>query len=212
LSSCGACYDAASRPAALSLAAGVFVDSSKASWLLEAEATWPRRAARAHLELLANLETEVDRQPKKLESGYPNVRRKQWKIYRKQFSETIAELFGKRALSEKHDELSLIDEQLLTTPQLQDRFVERLNANAPGALTHALVAAPELLIDPMTPIEVRLDVPLVVDQAVVDAALLIAVEAWLAALDAWVRYNAWDASTVEAIARELRGDSRPAAE
>ena len=82
LSSCGACYDAASRPAALSLAAGVFVDSSKASWLLESETSWSQRAARAHLELLANLETEVQRQPKKLESGYPNVRRKQWKIYR----------------------------------------------------------------------------------------------------------------------------------
>jgi len=210
LSSCGACYDGATRPAAFSLAAGVFVDSSKASWLLEPEKSWTQRAARAHLELLANLETEMQRQPKKLESGYPNVRRKQWKIYRDQFRSAIAEIFGKRALSGKHDELSLTDEQLLTTSHLQDRFVELLSVNAAGALTEALVAAPELFIDPMVSIEVRLDVPLAVDDAVVDRAVLIAVDAWLAALDAWVRYNAWETSLVDEIARELRGDHRRA--
>ena len=200
LDACGGFYESGNLSAVLTLARAVFVESSKVSWLLEADVIWTKRAARAHLELLANLDVYVRRQPKRLESGHPSFRRRQWKVYRDQLRDDVIEkLFGKRALSKRND--TLIGETLLTSAHLEDQFADLLCVNGPDGLKGACVSAPDVLIDPLASTDVRLEHPLVVDARVVEQSLVIAIEAWLGALDAWVRYNAWETAGVDQLRR-----------
>lgn len=206
LDSCGGCYSVRSASAVVTLARAVFVESSKVAWLLEDDVPWARRAARAHLELLANLDTQMRRLPKRLDSGYPNFRRKQWKVHREQLRDNVIEvLFGKRAISrDRDDDMTMAGEVLLTSTQLEEDFAELISVNGLDSLRgSAYVVAPDVLIDPLLPVEVRLDVALVVDDAVVQQSLVIAIEAWLAALDAWARYNGWETTTIDALGHQL---------
>ena len=207
LDACGGCYEFGNLSAVLTLARAVFVESSKVSWLLEADVMWSKRAARAHFELLANLDVYVRRQPKRLESGHPSFRRRQWKVYRDQLRDDVIEkLFGKRALSKRDDRL--IGEALLTSAQLEDQFADLLSVNGLDGLKGACVSAPDVLIDPLAPLEVDLATPSVVDGTTVDQSVLIAIQTWLAALDAWIRYNAWETSAVDQLCDQLPRLSR----
>jgi hypothetical protein len=202
LDACGSCHESGNLSAVLTLARAVFVESSKVSWLLEGDVMWTKRAARAHLELLANLDMYVRRQPKRLESGHPNFRRRQWKVYRDQLrDEAIGKLFGKRALSKRDD--TLIGEALLTSAHLEDQFADLLCVNGPDGLKGTCVSAPDLLIDPLAPLEVLLATPSVVDRTTVDKSVVIAIQAWLAALDAWIRYNAWETDALDRLCDQL---------
>ena len=204
LDACGSCYEFGSLSAVLTLARAVFVESSKVSWLLEADVMWTKRAARAHLELLANLDMYVRRQPKRLESGHPSFRRRQWKVHRDQLRDDVIEkLFGKRALSKHND--TLIGEALLTSAHLEDQFADLLCVNGPDGLKGACVSAPDVLIDPLAPLEVLLATPLVVDRTTVDQSVVIAIQTWLAALAAWIRYNAWETAAVDRLCNQLPG-------
>jgi hypothetical protein len=187
--------------AVLTLARAVFVESSKVSWLLEGDVMWTKRAARAHLELLANLDLYVRRQPKRLESGHPSFRRRQWKVYRDQLRDDVIEkLFGKRALSKRSD--ALVGEALLTSAHLEDQFADLLCVNGPDGLKGSYVSVPDVLVDPMAPLEVVLATPSVVDRTTVDQSVVIAIQSWLAALDAWIRYNAWETAAVDQLRRQ----------
>jgi hypothetical protein len=153
--------------------------------------------------LLANLDSYVQLLPKRLESGYPSFRRRQWKIYRDQLrDEVIEELFGKRALS-KRDDGALIGEALLTTAQLELDFAELLSVSGFDTLEGACVAAPDVLIDPLASLELELSSPLVADQAMVEQSLTTVIQVWLAALDAWARYNAWETAVVDRLRDQL---------
>ena len=192
------CYEVGDDHAAVTLARAVFVESSKVSWLLEDAIPWTHRAARAHLELMGDLDSHVRRLPKKLESGYPNFHRKQWQVHRKQLrDEIVVELFGKRALSRDGDDTTLIGEALLTSAQLEQRFAQLL---ANDVVSGTTVWGPDLLLDAAATIAVRFDTPLTVDSAIVSRAMTLAIDAWIAALLAWVRYNGWDAVAVEKLA------------
>lgn len=208
---CGSCYSSGNGSAVVTLARAVFVESSKASWLLEENVAWTQRAARAHLELLVNLDGHVRRLPKRLESGYPSFRRRQWKAYREQLrDDVIDKLFGSRALSQKREDTTLVGETLLTSTQLERDFADLLSINGFDAVGGVCVAAPDALIDPSVSIAVPLNSPLVVDDRVVAQSLVIAVEAWLGALEAWVRYNAWEMGVVDRLGHQLQRLLRPA--
>jgi hypothetical protein len=201
LDACGGCYEFGNLSAVLTLARAVFVESSKVSWLLEGDVMWTKRAARAHLELLVNLDAYVRRQPKRLESGHPSFRRRQWKVYRDQLRDDVIEkLFGKRALSKRSD--TLVGEALLTSAHLEDQFADLLCVNGPDGLKGASVSVPDVLVDPMAPLEVVLATPPVVDRTTVDQSVIIAIQTWLAALDAWIRYNAWETAGVDQLRRQ----------
>ena len=203
LDACASCVRAENGPAAVSLARAVFVESSKASWLLDDSVMWTQRAARAHLELFANLDLHIRRLPKRVESGYPNFRRRQWKDVRDQMGDrVIASLFGKRGLVGKRDEVTLIGEERLTTSQLDRDFAERLSERC-DHLASVCFAAPELLIDPMVDPAPSDGRPVVVDAEVAVQALVIAVTAWLRSLDEWVRYHAWDRGPVAVLQQRL---------
>lgn len=203
LGNCGDCYGAGNTCVAVTSARAVFVESSRASWLLEDGVMWTRRAARAHLELLGNLETQVRRLPKRLDSGYPNFARKQWQAYRKQLrDEVIVDLFGKRALSRNDDEPELIGEALLTSSHLEEQFAALLGVDAPAG---GYTAGPDVLLDPSARVEVHFETPFGVDNAVAARSLGVAFVAWLDALDAWVRYNAWDTGRVDALKHARHG-------
>ena len=180
--------------AAVTLARTAFVESSKATWLLEDGVMWTHRAARAHLELLGNLEAQVRRLPKRLDNGYPNFVRKQWQVYRKQLrDEVIVELFGKRALSRDDDGLALVGEALVTTSQLEEQFAALISIDASAGTA---VAAPDLLIDPVAPIAVQVET-FGVDAALAARSAAITIDAWLAGLGAWAQYNAWGTARVD---------------
>ena len=183
LDACGACVAAGNVPAAATLARAVFVESSKVSWLLEAEVAWTARAARAHLELLHDLDTHVRRLPKRLESGHPNFRRKHWQGQRKQFRDNVIEkLFGKQALTRDRDEPTLDGQALLSSALLEEQFAEQVSIRgSDGALDTTTNVDPHLL----------------------QHSLLVALTAWLRALDAWVRYNGWETATVVQLGKQL---------
>jgi hypothetical protein len=156
--------------------------------------------------LFANLDTQMRRLPKRLDSGYPNFRRKQWKVHREQFRDAVIEdLFGKGATSrDRDDDIAMAGEVLLTATQLEKDFAELIGVNGLDSLRgNAYVVAPDVLIDPLLPVDVRFDAPLVVEDAVVQQSLVIAIESWLAALDAWVRYNGWETTVVDALGHQL---------
>jgi hypothetical protein len=203
---CGRCQGSGSMSAAVTLARAAFVESAKASWLLEDGVVWELRAARAHIELLGNLEAQVRRLPKRVDDGYPNFVRKQWQVYRKQLrDETIIELFGKRALSRDGDEASLAGEALLTSAQLDERFARMLSADVPAS---AYIAAPDVLIDPSVRVPDDLGAVVDVDAGVVARSMFFALEAWLSALAAWVRFNSWEMSVVDQLGRQLASVTR----
>ena len=204
----GRCYGSGNMSAAVTLARAAFVESEKASWLLEDGVVWERRAARAHIELLGNLDAQVRRLPKRLDDGYPNFVRKQWQVYRKQLrDEVIVELFGKRALSHDRDDATLAGEELLTSSQLEERFAQMLSADVPA---REYIAAPDVLIDPSVRVAVDLGAVVDVDEGVVARSMIFAVEAWLSALAAWVRYNSWEMRVVDQLGRQLAGLLDPA--
>ncbi|HUP76383.1 MAG TPA: hypothetical protein VM282_25330 [Acidimicrobiales bacterium] len=204
----GRCYGSGNMSAAVTLARAAFVESAKSSWLLEDGVVWERRAARAHIELLGNLEAQVRHLPKRLDDGYPNFVRKQWQVYRKQLrDEVIVELFGKPALSRDRDDATLAGEELLTSSELEERFAQMLSADVPA---RAYVAAPDVLIDPSARVAVDLAGVVDVDEGVVARSMIFAVEAWLSALVAWVRYNSWETRVVDQLGRQLAGLLDPA--
>jgi hypothetical protein len=201
LDACGHSFSAGNLGPVVTLARAAFVESSKAAWLLEDGVVWAHRAARAHVELLDNLELQVRRLPKRLDNGYPNFVRKQWQVHRKQLrDEVIVGLFGKRGLSRDGDDLAIIGEELLTSTQLEEQFASLIGVDA---LSGAYVVAPEVLVDPTAAIAVQLHTLLGVDPALSARSLAIAIEAWLAALGAWVQYNAWGTARVDALKHEL---------
>jgi hypothetical protein len=203
LDACGSSLIAANAPAVVALARSVFVESKKASWLLDPEATWTRRAARAHLELFANLDSYVRSLPKRIDAGYPNFRRRKWKASRDQLGDgTIGELFGKRALSGKRDDVALEDESLLSTSELEQQFIQLVREKAIELSPGGCVAAPDLLIEPGFAATLGFGVSRV-DRKVAEHALLISLRAWLRSLGAWVRYNAWETATVERLQQPL---------
>jgi hypothetical protein len=197
------CSRVASHGPTVTLAREVFVASSKASWLLDEGANWRQRAARAHLEFVANIDSYARGLPKRLESGYPNFHRRQWKESRGLWAtEIIAPLFGRQALAGKRDEMKLDGEAFVTTAQLEARFDEQLGERIrPDASRHRLV--PSLLVDPGIDLLVPLGEPLVCDAEVADHALGVAMESWLTALGAWLSYNAWDVTVVATLRQRL---------
>jgi hypothetical protein len=210
LSAGGQPGESTNGPAVLWLASGVFVASSKASWLLEDGCTLLQRAARAHLELYANLDREMRRLPKRLESGYPDPRRKHLKECRDQLrAEVLVPLFGKRSLAGKLDDLTLADEALVTSTQLQEQFHLAVCRNGIAPFKSAFVAAPDLLVDSSQPVELNLDLPLAVDEGVAEHGLLVALDAWLAALRSWTSYNGWDTNLVDEITAEVHALRQP---
>ena len=197
---------------AVTLARAAFVESAKAAWLLEDGVAWTRRAARAHLELLGNLEAQVRRLPKRLDTGYPNFQRKQWQAHRKQLrDEVIVELFGKRALSRDRDreDSTLVAETLLTSAHLEEQFSNEVSAEM---LAGASTSAPDILINPSAPIDQTAGGSVGIDAAVVARALVLATETWLGALELWVRYNAWDTAGVDRLRRQAVARSAPVTE
>ena len=204
LDACGHSLSTGNPAAVITLARGVYVESSKVTWLLEDGVVWVQRAARAHLELLANFDDYVRLLPKRLDSGYPSFRRKQWKIYREQMRDGVIEkLFGKRGLSRKQDGTTLIGEALLTVSELEADFAELLTVRGPDMLGGAFVVAPDLLVDPLVAVDAHLETPLLVDALVVEQAVLVALDAWLRALDLWVRYNNWETRVVDQLGQRL---------
>jgi len=201
LDACGHSFAADNLGPVVTLARTAFVESSKAAWLLEDGVLWTHRAARAHVELLGNLELQVRRLPKRLDNGYPNFVRKQWQVQRKQLrDEVIVDLFGKRGLSRDGDDPVIIGEGLLTSSQLEEQFASLIGVDA---LSGVYVAAPDLLIDPVATIAVQLDTLLGVDATLAARSLAITIDAWLAGLRAWVLYNAWGTARVDELKYEL---------
>ncbi|MEO8695101.1 MAG: hypothetical protein ABI658_16355 [Acidimicrobiales bacterium] len=201
LAACGHSFAAGNFGPVVTLARAAFVESSKAAWLLEDGVMWTHRAARAHVELLGNLEMQVRRLPKRLDNGYPNFVRKQWQVNRKQLrDEVIVDLFGKRGLSREGDDLALVGEELLTASQLEEQFTALIGVDA---LSGAYVVAPDLLVDPTASISVELETLLGVDTALSARSVAIAIDAWLAGLGAWVHYNAWGTGRVDELKDEL---------
>jgi hypothetical protein len=211
LDACASCLRAENTPAAVTLARAAFVESAKASWLLEDEVGWAQRAARAHLELFANFDARVRVLPKQVESGYPNFRRRQWKESRDLMRDrVITTLFGKRGLKGKRDDMTLIGESLLTTPALEADFAGRLGDRCEYVASPCL-AAPELFVDAAVEPAVSDGAPVVVHADVAAHAVSIALTAWLRALDRWVEYHAWDRGPVVRLRQRLASLPGPAA-
>ena len=205
LDACAVCLQAENTPAVVTLARATFVESAKASWLLEDEAGWLPRAARAHLELLANLDARVRVLPKQVEAGYPNFRRRQWKESRDLMrDQVIVALFGKRGLKGKRDDLTLIGESLLVSSELEADFAARLADKCESVASPAL-AAPELLLDPAVAPAASDGAPVVVHPDVAAQAVAIALTAWLRALEQWVVYHAWERGPVARLGQQLAG-------
>ena len=203
LDAAAACLRAQNTPATVTLARAVFVESSKACWLLDDEVHWTQRAARAHLELYANLDARMRALPKRVESGYPNFRRRQWKESRDQMRDrVIATLFGKRELTGKRDDLTLIGEPLLTNCDLEADFAARLGERS-DTLADPCVAAPQLFIDPAVEVVASDGAPIVVHGDTAAHAVSIALAAWLYALEQWVEYHAWDTGPVAKLGQRL---------
>jgi hypothetical protein len=201
LSACASSARAQNWVAVVTLAREVFVDSSKATWLLDDDASWIRRAARAHLELFAEVDDYVRRLPKRVESGHPNFVRRQWKEERERVhADVIVPLFGKRALAGKRDETMLAGEALLTATRLRDEFSTLLRERG-GMSSAAAGAALALLFDP--PSDVEPVTRIQGDPIEAESAIGVACDAWLRALGAWVRYNAWDEGVVTGLQRQL---------
>lgn len=203
LDACAVCLRAENTPAVVTLARATFVESAKASWLLEDEVSWTQRAARAHLELFANLDARVRMLPKQLEAGYPNFRRRQWKESRDLMRErVITVLFGKRGLKGKRDDLTLIGESLLANSELEADFAARLGDKCEYVASPSL-AAPELFLDPAVEPVLSDGAPVVVHADVAAQAVVIALTAWLRALEQWVDYHAWDRGPVAKLRQQL---------
>jgi hypothetical protein len=188
---------------AATLAREVFVASSKATWLLDDTVGWTQRAARAHLELFANVDEHVRSLPKKIESGHPNFQRRRWKEARDRWdTDVIAPLFGKRALTGKREELTLAGEALLTSMQLRERFSTLWNESCEASASGTR-GAPMLLVDPSTDLLASPGEPVVCGMAETQFAIVLATDVWLQALGAWVRYHAWDDSSIVTLQRRL---------
>jgi hypothetical protein len=205
LDACAVCLQAENSPAAVTLARVVFVESSKASWLLDDEVNWTQRAARAHLELFANLDERMRVLPKHLESGYPNFRRRQWKESRDLMRDNVIDaLFGKRGLKGKRDDLTLVGEPLLTSRSLESDFAARLGEQS-DYVAGPCVAAPELFLDPAFEPAASDGAPVVVHPDVGALAVSIALTAWLRSLEQWVEYHAWDKGPVVKLGLQFAG-------
>jgi hypothetical protein len=98
-------------------------------------------------------------------------------------------------------------ETLLTSAHLEEQFSKEISADM---LAGGVMAAPDILIDPSAPIDPTADGSVGVDSAVVERSLVLAIETWLGALDAWVRYNAWDTADVDRLRRQAAARSAPA--
>jgi hypothetical protein len=202
LDACAACVRTEKPTAAFTLARETFVASSKAGWLLDDTASWMQRAARAHLELRADVDDYARRLPRRIESGHPNFERRRWKEVRSHWdADVIAPLFGKRALTGKRHEATLIGEPLLTSSELRARFVSLVDARSdhsrPGPRGDALIVDPRDASPSGAGVQFG--------KANVDAApaVVVATDAWLHSLGAWLRYNAWDDSEVVSLRRHL---------
>jgi hypothetical protein len=200
LSACASAARVQNWVAVVTLAREVFVASSKATWLLDDDASWIQRAARAHLELFAEVDDYVRHLPKRVESGHPNFVRRQWKEERARVdADIIVPLFGKRALAGKRDETTLVGEALLTATHVRDEFSTLVRERC--GTSSAAGAALALLFDPPSDIEPVARVA--GDPLEAEHSIDLACDAWLHALGAWVRYNAWDDGVVNALQRQL---------
>jgi hypothetical protein len=200
LDASGACAHARNTVASVTLARGAFVASAKAAWLLDETVVWAQRAARAHLELYANLDAIVRLLPKRIEAGHPNFRRRQWKEARDRFAvEVVTPLFGKRALAGKRGDIELCGQSLLTVARLEDRFAQRLSETSESQ-SHAV---PSVLIDPAVDLLDQPGAPMLPNDRDAERSLVVATEAWLHSLGGWVRYNAWDTDVVAELEQRL---------
>jgi hypothetical protein len=203
LEACASCARRENAVAAVVLAREVFVESSKAMWLLDDSANWMQRAARAHLELFANVDGYVRRLPKRTESGHPDFHRRRWKEARERWQDdVIAPLFGKRAMTGKRVDVSILGETLMTSAHLRDQFAT-LSRGGSATSPSGFPGESALLIDPSAEGVVVVGEPVVCGMDEAAPAIIAAAEAWLRALGGWVRYNAWDEIPVVALSRRL---------